>query len=470
MSPLPVRLPIRVRVLPVTAQPIKHFGTCFGNQHLLASYAKGDTYTEHGIPVADFHGLDRKTRATPAGADALRKLARDYIHRMLDFDIEPHAPTMLAGFTYKVVENPNGGPPKLTDWDFAEFDRSLEMFARRGLRDICVDHSNGDILNTKRLINQVTYSYTPPPKPNAPRWRQLSEDEFWRLVGDYYEQFASHLAAKGWLDGAYILLDESSVASDPVIRRFAQTLRAQPHARQLRLLNTHYHTAIYTSRLNGGHDGPLTMEGVLDVFVPQNNDHYNFWPEDDIWPRDRGPLPKHWVYYTETDHLDLPHAGLSTELMALKCRWLGAQGMLIWGSFVWSMPYKRTDERDWGGGTSGPVMNPWINPNYAHGQGLLSFFYPPDPRGPAKEPTLKITPSYRWALLRDGLQDNALWEIAKAGVDDAGKPVRVPETVRCSLQSQLDATFINPVQWRVSRPHHHAWRDALYRSVQQTKP
>jgi hypothetical protein len=82
-----------------------------------------------------------------------------------------------------------------------------------------------------------------------------------------------------------------------------------------------------------------------------------------------------------------------------------------------------------------------------------------------KEPSLKITPSYRFALLRDGLQENALWEIAKAGVDDAGKPVRVPETVRRALQSQLDATFINPVQWRISRPHHHAWRDALYGSL-----
>ncbi len=83
----------------------------------------------------------------------------------------------------------------------------------------------------------------------------------------------------------------------------------------------------------------------------------------------------------------------------------------------------------------------------------------------AKEPTPKLMPSYRLALLRDGLQDNALWRFVQAGVDDAGRAVRVPETVRRALQSHLDATFINPVQWRVSRPHHQAWRQELYEAV-----
>jgi hypothetical protein len=293
----------------------------------------------------------------------------------------------------------------------------------------------------------------------------LAEDDYWRLVGGYLEAIATHLAAKGWPSAGYVLIDESDPATYPAIRRFAQAVRAMPHARQLKLINTHYHPAMYAMRVSGRAEGPLMMEGVLDVFVPQNDDHFNHWPEDDTWPADRGPRPAHWVYYVGTDHLDLPHAGVSTELLPLKCRWLGAEGMYIWGSFIWSLPYARREGTPSGGGAWGPVMNPWINPNYHHGQGLLSFFYPPDPRGPAQEPAPKLTPSYRLALLRDGLQDNALWRIVQAAVDDAGKPVRVPETVRRRLQSQLDTTFINPVQWRVSRPHHQAWRDALYGSL-----
>lgn len=242
-------------------------------------------------------------------------------------------------------------------------------------------------------------------------------------------------------------------------------MRAQPHAREVRLVNTHYHSAMYSKRLSGKAEGPLMLEGVLDVFIPENNDHIDCWPTAGVWPRDRGALPTHWVYYTETDHLDLPHAGLSTSLMPLKCRWLGASGAYTWASVIWSMPFAHTSIEDFGGGAAGPVMNPWLNANYQHGQGLLSFFYPPDPRGMSTEPTLKLTPSHRLALLRDGLQDNALMEIIKCGKDDAGKPIAVPTTMIDQLQSQLDETFINPTQWRVSRPHHEAWRRGVCSAI-----
>ena len=60
------------------------------------------------------------------------------------------------------------------------------------------------------------------------------------------------------------------------------------------------------------------------------------------------------------------------------------------------------------------------------------------------------------------LQDNALLEIIKSGKDDAGKLIVVPATMIDQLQSQLDETFLNPTQWRVSRPHHEAWRRSVY--------
>ena len=459
-----VRLPLAVRVLPATVDAVKHFSCVFGNQHLISAPRRSlPTFTEDAVSVAAFHGYDvRKRYAVPAD-NPLLELSRDYVQRMMDFHVQPHAAALLAAISYKVEEAP-GGPPRLTGWDFTEYDRSLEMFMRRGGRFIAVMHTNGEVV-TRLNLNNHTYSFHPAPA-GTPRWRQLSEDDYWRLVGNYLEAIASHLAAKGWLDAAYALIDESAPSTFPAIRRFAQTVRAMPHARRLRLIHSSNTLAPYAMRVSGGAEGPLMLEGVLDVFMPENNDHFNDWPEEDMWPADRGPRPTHWVYYVGTDHLDLPHAGVSTELLPLKCRWLGAEGLYIWGSFIWSMPYARREGAPWEGGAWGPVTNPWINPNYHHGQGMLSFFYPPDPRGPAPQPDPKLTPSYRLALLRDGLQDNALWRIVQAGVDDAGKPVRVADDVRRRLASQLASTWINPTQWRVSRPHYQAWRSALYQSVQ----
>jgi hypothetical protein len=386
------------------------------------------------------------------------------VQRMMDFHVQPQAPALLAAIRYKVEDVP-GGLPRLTDWDFTEHDRSLEMFVRRGGRDIFVMHTNGSVVSRLTLLNQHTYSFHPAPA-GTPRWHQLDEKDYWRLMGSYLEAITAHLNGKGWLEGAYVLIDESSPETYATIRRFAEAVRAMPHARRLRLIHSSNHpTAPYAMRISGGTEGPLMLEGAVDVFMPENNDHFNDWPEDDIWPADRGPRPTHWVYFVETDLLDLPHAGVSTELLPLKCRWLGAEGMYIWGSFIWSMAYPRREGTPLGGGAWGPITNPWINPNYHHGQGLLSFFYPPDPRGPAKEPSPKLTPSYRLALLRDGLQDNALWRIVQAGSDDAGQNVRVEPSLRDQLAEQLNATFINPVQWRVSRPHYHAWRQRLYEVV-----
>lgn len=459
-----LRLPVRLQVLPLTMDPIRHCGTCIGNQNMI-SRIYGEP-GKAGTSVVEYHGLDLKMLGRPGpSGQPLRRLSHDYIRKLLECHLEPFAPVVGAGPEYKIVPAPDGGVPRIGQWDFAEHDRFLAEWKSLGLRDVMVMHTNGDIVDRFTPRNNVTYSFRPPPKPDTPRWQQLGEEEYWRLLTGYLEAIAAHLAEKGWLDGAYIMVDESSVASYPTLRRFKQELLRQPHACRLRLLNTHYHTAQYTKRLSGGATGPLELEGVIDVFTPENNDHFNHWPEDDIWPADRGPRPLHWVYYVETHHLDLPYAGVSTELLPLKVRSLGAEGFLLWASFIWSIPFPVREGTPLGGGAWGPVTNPWQNANYAHGQGLLSFFYPPDPRGPTRQPDFKITPSWRLFLLRDGFQDLALWEILQRGADDAGKPVRVDPAVLRRLAEQLQATWINPTQWRASRPHHRAWRALLYQSA-----
>lgn len=136
---------------------------------------------------------------------------------------------------------------------------------------------------------------------------------------------------------------------------------------------------------------------------------------------------------------------------------------------MWSHPEKPYPERIQPNGISrGPSYNPWINPYYLHGHGLLSFFYPPDPRGPTQEPTNKVIPSYRLALLREGIQDRAVLEILKKGEDDAGRKLNVSKKEVEKLRQELARLWINPVQWYVSRPLYNQWKKDLYRLLEKS--
>lgn len=457
-----LRLPIEVAVAPITIKPFEHFGTMFGGQHFLVRYS-GGSFTEPSTTVAEFHGYDTEGIATLKAAsltspdsndqrfNPVRDLARKYYHRMLDFYVSPQSLTLYSGYTYRVEDQGEGKAPKLIDWDFTQYNQAIdEMVIGREVPYLAIGHTNGHLMDHLRLANGATYTLSETEGKNG--WHQLPKDEYLKLIGDFYEQQAKNLADKGLLDGAMVIVDESDPSTYELMRDYILEVKSRPHGKRIKFTHTTYKPSSYTRE---DENGQLMLNGVLDIPMPDNDDHFNnFEPAYNARMTD---IDEQWVYYVESDHLNLNNAGMSTIITPLKLGHFGAEGWYDWASFIWSMPYPVTDVMG-PKFPSGPVINPWVNPFYHHGSGVLSFFYPPVPAGPSAEPVDRIIPSYRLALMRDGIQMRALLEVLEAGEDDAGRALDVDQTKVAAARKHLEKLWAdNPVQWYLG---YHDYREA----------
>jgi hypothetical protein len=89
-------------------------------------------------------------------------------------------------------------------------------------------HTGGVMTKQLRLANGVTYGFDDKPlSPLHKPYRQLSEDAFYELVGEFFNQWAQHLDKLGVLDCAYIFVDETIVAEYPLLHRWAAAIKAK---------------------------------------------------------------------------------------------------------------------------------------------------------------------------------------------------------------------------------------------------
>ena len=466
-----IEIPVSARVLGATVKPMEHFGTLFGGAHFMVRYS-GGPFTRDSVTVAEYHGYDGRGLEPPTAVSLsspdtpddrfahARSLARKYYHRMLDHHVIPQSLTLYSAYSYRVDEQGDDRAPILRDWDFALFDEAIDQLViARDIPWLTVYHSNGYLMDTMRLANGTTYTLRS--AEDKPTWKQLPPDAFYQLVGDFFEALAVHLDEKGVLDRTIFVIDESGPDTFGTIRDYVKAIKSRPHARRIKIGHTMYKIAAWTNR---GEDGRLLLDDILDVPMPDNDDLFSFF-EPEWNARMTTEDKEQWVYYVETDHFNLNNAGLSTMVTPLKLGRFGARGWYCWASFIWDMPYPKTDVMG-PKFPSGPVVNPWLNPFYHHGPGLLSFFYPPDPRGPAHTPTDRIIPSYRLALMRDGIQLRALLAVAEAGRDDAGNPLAVDAAALAEAKAQLERLWgPNPVQWYLSLPTLRSFSQGLYRAL-----
>lgn len=421
-------LPVSLNVAPLKIAPMDHFGTLFGATFFtIANKAGNADMANDTISIATYHGMGDADLTPPTIMSlsvpdqkpdermiSVRELAEKYFHVLLDNHLIPQSPALYAHFSYDIEEQGEGLAPKLTNWDFTGgFDKAIDEFViGRGIPWLMVGRSNGHLMHYITLRNQITYSTKP--NPDNPRWVHLPEEQFAQLIGDYWDNFAQHLDEKGVLDSALFVIDESQPDTYETILHYVRAMRDRPYSKQIKIGHTGYKTALYTYRKP---DGELLMDEVLDVPMPINDEHFNFF--EPAWS-ERYERPKEqWVYHVETDHMNLENAGLSTIAMPLKLQQFGVTGWYCWESFVWSLEYAYKPGK-FGGFKyrTGPVTNPWKNPFYHHGPGVLSYFYPPDPSGPADQPTDLVIPSYRLTLMRDGIQTYALLDTLRERAGD----------------------------------------------------
>ena len=470
-----IEIPVEVKVLPVVVKPMHHFGTLFAGTHFYVKYKGGENspFSKDNVTVAEFHGFNDPDMFLTTAMDVtepvnirpsqvrVRRLARKYYHRMLDYCLIPQNMTIASEYKYRVIDRGKGKAPKLTDWNFTDYDSAIDEFIiGRDVPWLTIYHTNGHAMYQIRLIDGITYSFEEP-KGDIP-WKKLPEKEYYKLVGNYFDGIARHLAKKGCLNRAIFVIDECNPSTYEVIYNCITAMKKKKYAKRIKISHTTYKPGTYTQKLPGG---DLILDDILDVPMPDNDDNFNFF-EPEYNTRRKTERAEQWVYYVETDHMHLHTAGLSNIFTPLKLRNFGASGWYCWGSFIWSIPYPRTDyvgPRF----VSGQVVNPWLNPYYHHGYGELSFFYPPDPRGPVDEPVYKVIPSYRLALMRDGIQLRGLLEVLSRGIDDSGKKLKVNKRKLAEAEAELSRLWAdNPVQWYLSYASYQRARDLLYEAVE----
>jgi hypothetical protein len=452
-------LPVELGMSSLTIKPNEHFGSIIGLCSFFLTPRKGVAdMADDGISMAEYHGLtaDRATQAQGA-----RPILERYFHAMLDNHMQPQSPALGISpyVSYRVVDRGENLAPQLTDWTFADaYDDAIRTFViDRASPWFMIGRSNGHLMD-KIWLNGKTYSVNA--NPDDPRWVQLPRDQFDQLVGEYWDAMARHMDEMGILDRTVFVIDESQESTYDDILAYVRAMRSQPYASRIKIGHTIQKVSTWTRKLP---DGTLVMDELLDVPMPGNDEHYNFFEHE--WNA-RMTRPKiQWVYHVETDHINLENAGLSSAFLPLKCENLGVDGWYIWDIGIWSLPYAHYPGK-YGSNKypTGPVINPWVNPFYHHGPGVLSFFYPPDPRGPAPEATDMIIPSYRLTLYRDGVQVRSLLEVMRAGRDDAGRSFSVDGDELAHVQAQLAKLWPNnPVQWYLDYSDYYHARRTLYR-------
>lgn len=235
---------------------------------------------------------------------------------------------------------------------------------------------------------------------HEPSLRGFGEDtpEYPLLLGSYCRSLEAHLAAKGWLDRAYVYwFDEPDPAQYPfVLNGFAKLKRFCPGV-----------TRMLTEQVEPGlAGGPNLWCPITDAYDHARAEERRRHGEKFWWYVCTGPKA--------------PYAGLFIDHPGPEMRvWLwqtfqrGIEGVLVWETTYWTSsaaypdsqrpqnPY--ADPMSWTSGYSTPAgqRRPW-------GNGDGRFLYPPPAAaaGQAAQPVLDgPVDSIRWEHLRDGLED-----------------------------------------------------------------
>jgi len=457
------KLPVTVKVLPVFAKKLNHFKTSFSGAHMTVRYDKGGVFTKDAITPAEFHGLRVPSSEFKVAFDTiwwdkvspevwpLRDLAWKYYHKMLDCGLLPETVGIWAGYTYDIKQRGEGKAPRLINWNFDDFDKAVDEFlVKRDIPYFTLYRTNGHVIHQIRLSDGKVYGF----KEERICWPErpfvlVEEDEFYELAADYFDAIAKHLYKGGFKDRMLYVIDECDATTFETVYKYWKAFQKKKYARYIKFGHTGFVTSIFTYTLP---DGTKPMDEVLDLPMILNDEGWNFL-EPEYNARQKH-TEEQWVYYMKTDHLNLENAGLNTVITPLKLGHYGARGWYCWASFIWSWPHKRI-----------PVVNPWLNSWTPWNNGLVSFFYPPDPHGPVVQPTDKIIPSYRLYLMRDGIEEFALFEVLEQGRDDAGDAVNVDQDELSAARKKLEKLWINPTQWYISYDAYYKAKRSLYNAM-----
>ena len=276
----------------------------------------------------------------------------------------------------------------------------------------------------------------------------------------YARAIQSHLAARGWLDKAYVYwFDEPEQKDFDFVRQGMDLIhRAAPDL--TRMLTTHPNPLLY-----GAVDLWCLPTYTLDPDVVRARQALG---EEVWWYLCTGPKAPYFTLF-------LDHYGTEIRLWLWETWKYGLDGILVWSASYWTSgtaypspalqnPWQ--DPMSWvsGYGTEAGLRQPW-------GNGDGRFLYPPT-RDPADIRTKYLegpVPSIRWELLRDGIEDYEYFHLLRQQVDrlkQSGADPSLYQPAEQLLEVPLDVCA-DLTTFTVTPEPLHAHRARLAQAIEQ---
>jgi len=351
--------------------------------------------------------------------DELRRVVDLYFRDFAEHRISPYN---FAPFDPIEVRFPKT-PDDPVEVDFTRFDRQAEKYLGPAYRftgfRLPLRGMGGGTFHSRRL-------------GRIGRWKQGSP-EYEKVFRDYLGRLESHLRRKGWLDKAYVYwFDEPQPKDYPFVRDGMERIhRAAPGLRRML-------TEEPVAELEGAVDiwCPLTPRITPEVVARERSKGREIW-----WYICTGPKGPYCTLFID-------HWPIELRMWSWQTWKFRIQGLLIWETNYWTSRAAYPPPQ---------VQNPWRDPmSYRSGYGTPPgtkrfwgngdgrFFYPPnrDPENDKRKYLVGPVDSFRWEMLREGIEDyeyfwllnNLADKARRRGVDTeslarAEQLLRIPDSI-----------------------------------------
>lgn len=467
-----VKIPLCLEVFDFALPEFSPFRTSFGGAHIAKATFEGEK------TVADYHAVTDKA--------GIKKLAREYYDAMAVNKATPHNVTQFSEIGMNWSPPPEGlnvdkegNYFELKDWDFTELNADLHHYIDElKVNGFAIIHTNpSDAMVFRHLPGKEHEAYDrfPPHvtlawqafraitpvgynKVDSDDFQEITQQQYDQLVLDFHVAVAENLEKHGWLDYAYIMVDES------VNRGY------EPLLHQMKLLKQHPLTArikfLWALQVPGAFNHKESPDAkdyafhkLLDIYCPETNENCHFW--EPYYFSDYGISPerqKLWNYVTYTTRTVIDTPGINNRTIALEVFNNGGGGFLNWASCIWDSP-EHAETRG---------SNPWQDPFARWGNGTISYFYPPGRTGPVESPDYTVTPSLRLETYRESVDDfEYAWLLENLIKQGREEGVDVEKEV--ALLAELKDYFPSATIWSQNDAWYLAYRDRLARAIVDLK-
>jgi hypothetical protein len=460
-----IDIPLQLKVYDFELPDRPAFRTNLGLQY----FAKG------AKPLAYYHGIGDK--------ENLKRLAHAYYEEMAANKLAPKNVALYSEIKFKWEPPPQGMNVdgennffRLYDWDFTEFNRTLDHFVnKQKVNQFCIYHTNAIASNifpqlpgkeldgfnpaspfvtmgsqAFREMKMVGYGISP--KSSYTKLAEpVTREQFDRLVTDYLRAIAANLQEHGFLRYATILIDESE--NDEQLTHFLRLLKNDPLLKQIKVTGCIQSMQYYYKK---DAQGQYMFRDLIDTYVPQMDETYDrtepyYFTDYGNSPAREKLLP--YIVYTSRLNIDAP--GINNRLVGFDVFRRGGSGVLDWEIALYN-PNRPENSQ-----------NPWQEP-YTLDNGAVCYFYPPLRCGTPEKPDFTVTPSLRLELLREAADDFEYAYMLEQLIRKADSQ-NLDTAAAKNILASLSAFFNNAVIWSQNDVYLDSVKAAIAREIENLK-